>query len=271
MRYEVIYESEDLVALNKPAGLLTIPDRHDSGQPSLLSLLRQRYDQIFVVHRIDKFTSGLILFARTAEMHRHLSLAFEARKILKSYTGIVYGRMPEPEGVITAAIAENPARKGEMLISGKGKPAVTGFTVLKTTRFFLLSAFVRKPRTHQIRVHAQYINHPYFATRSTETEARFLSQFKRDTIKEIGKEERPLLSRLALHASAITFTDNSGKSTLKRHFQRICTDKSNQETHNKINAGTHLTTLQAIPCGVFSLVIHLNKKASLTGISTSFP
>lgn len=215
MRYEVIYESEDLVALNKPAGLLTIPDRHDSGQPSLLSLLRQRYDQIFVVHRIDKFTSGLILFARTAEMHRHLSLAFEARKILKSYTGIVYGRMPEPEGVISAAIAENPARKGEMVISGIGKPAVTGFTVLENNPIFSVVSFRPETgRTHQIRVHAQHINHPLLCDPLYgDGKPVFLSQFKKRYNKgKSEEEERPLLSRLALHASAITFTDISGKS-----------------------------------------------------------
>ncbi|MCO6496290.1 MAG: RluA family pseudouridine synthase [Chitinophagaceae bacterium] len=214
MKYEILIETEDYIAVNKPAGLLSIPDRHDDSEPSLFSLLKQRYENILVVHRIDKPTSGIILFAKTPEVHKYFSQLFENRKIRKSYTGIVHGRVQETSGTIDAPIAESPYRKGEMMVSQKGKPAITHFTTLETNFLFSVLNFdLETGRTHQIRVHAKHINHPLLCDPIYgDGKPVFLSDFKKDYNKgKKEEEERPLLNRLALHATSLNFKDPNGK------------------------------------------------------------
>ena len=213
-QYELLAETDDFIAINKPAHLLTIPDRHDSNQPSLISLLKQKYDPVFVTHRLDRQTSGVILFARHAAAHKYFSMLFENRKIQKEYIGIVSRQMQEQKGTIDAAIAENKFRKGEMIVSKNGKPATTHFELLHS--FPSYSVVVFKPvtgRTHQIRVHSKYINHPLVGdTVYGDGAPVLLSAIKRKFhLSKNELEERPLLSRLALHASAITFKDMQGK------------------------------------------------------------
>src|SRR6476620_7917514 len=96
---EIIFENEDLVALNKPAGMLSVPDRVQS-EPSLKDILQKKYERIFVVHRLDKETSGVIVFAKHEEAHKSLSLQFENRETVKWYEGLVLGRLVKPTGVI---------------------------------------------------------------------------------------------------------------------------------------------------------------------------
>src|SRR4051812_11045983 len=106
-----IFENDDFIALNKPPGVLSIPDRIQS-QPSLKDNLIEEYGQIFTVHRLDRDTSGVIVFAKNEETHRHLSLQFENRLTDKNYSGIVSGTLPQSAGLIDVAIAEHPHKKG---------------------------------------------------------------------------------------------------------------------------------------------------------------
>ena len=85
----IIYENEDFIALNKASGMLTIPDRHDGAQLSLYKLLSQQFDKIFIVHRLDKETSRLVLFAKNEASHKHLSQLFEKRNIEKTSLGFI--------------------------------------------------------------------------------------------------------------------------------------------------------------------------------------
>lgn len=211
---EIITETPDLIAVNKPAGLLSIPDRHDADSPSAVKLLRKQYPDVFVVHRLDKLTSGILLFAKNAAAHKYLSDLFQKRAIEKVYAGIVAGKMTEMTGRIDAPIAEHPFRKGEMMIQKKGKPSVTDFEVRKVFNQYSLVYF--KPltgRTHQIRVHAKHIHHPLACDPVYgDGQPVFLSSIKRHF--RLGKnevEERPLLSRLALHAQSLVFTDINGE------------------------------------------------------------
>ncbi len=214
MNYELLLETEDYVAVNKPAGLLSIPDRHDPEQPSLINLLKKQFGEMFVVHRLDRQTSGVILFAKHAHAHRYFSLLFENRHVQKEYTGIVVGKMQEHAGTIDAPIDENKFRKGEMIVAKRGKSAITHYEVLND--FSVYSVVLFKPvtgRTHQIRVHAKYLNHPLVGDDIYGDGAPvLLSSFKRKFhLSKNELEERPLLNRLALHASAISFKDFHGK------------------------------------------------------------
>lgn len=213
MKPEILLETNDIIAVNKPSGLLTIPDRHDPNQSSLSQILKKKKEEIFVVHRLDKFTSGVILFAKNPEVHRFLSLQFENRQVRKEYTGIVTGKMNELSGTVEAPIEENRFRKGEMIVSKRGKSAITHFESLEVFNLFSVVRFMPVTgRTHQIRVHAQYINHPLACDPLYgDGKAVFLSSFKKKyNPGKQHQEERPLLNRVALHASSITFQDSSG-------------------------------------------------------------
>src|SRR5580693_9389398 len=95
---EILIENDEFIALNKPAGLLSVPDRTQSA-PSLKDLLIEKYQQIFTVHRLDRETSGVIVFAKTADAHQHLSVIFQERQVEKTYFGIVWGVPSNSSGI----------------------------------------------------------------------------------------------------------------------------------------------------------------------------
>src|SRR4030095_12336926 len=129
------------IALNKPAGLLSIPDR--KGQDiSLKSILQEKYGEIFTVHRLDKETSGIILFAKTASAHRFLSQQFEERTIRKLYLGLVNGILPEKNGRIESSIGEHPSKRGMMAVLKEGKVSITDYFVKEEFGKFSLVEFI---------------------------------------------------------------------------------------------------------------------------------
>jgi 23S rRNA pseudouridine1911/1915/1917 synthase len=210
----IIKETPDYIALNKPAGLLTIPDRHDAALHSLQGLLRQAYGDIFTVHRLDKDTSGLILFARNEEAHRYFSQLFESRDVKKYYLGLVNGRLIPPKGSVDAPIAEHPTQKGKMVVNRKGKAALTDYEVLEDFGLYsLVKLQIHTGRTHQIRVHMKHLGHPVAVDEMYGTPAPvFLSAIKKKyRLGKFTEEERPLLHRLALHAWQLHFTDSKGR------------------------------------------------------------
>src|ERR1700741_5387632 len=98
-KLEILFENDAFIAINKPAGLLSIPDR-EGKDPSLKSWLREKYGNIFTVHRLDRDTSGVIVFAKDEATHQHLSKIFEERAIEKIYAGIVQGALAQPKGTV---------------------------------------------------------------------------------------------------------------------------------------------------------------------------
>ncbi|TAL48331.1 MAG: RNA pseudouridine synthase, partial [Chitinophagaceae bacterium] len=126
----IIAETNDWIALNKPSGLLSIPDR-EGKDISLKKMLIEKYDNIFTVHRLDKGTSGMIVFAKNEETHKHLSRQFEEKQTEKIYCGLVLGSPTDKKGTIDAPIAEHPAKKGLMTVHRNGKESLTDFEVLE--------------------------------------------------------------------------------------------------------------------------------------------
>jgi 23S rRNA pseudouridine1911/1915/1917 synthase len=213
-KVEIIAETEHWIALNKPSGLLSIPDRKQS-EPSLKDWLNEKYGKVWIVHRLDKFTSGLILFAKDEETHRLLSKQFEDRSVEKFYLGLVNGILLNKEGTVDAAIMEHSVKKSTYVINTKGKASKTDFKVLEEHGHYSWMQFqIHTGRTHQIRVHMKHIGHPIVCDEIYGSAAPILlSSMKRKKFKlaKAEDEERPLLNRLALHAWRLTFTDPTGK------------------------------------------------------------
>ena len=208
----IILENDDFIALNKPAGLLSIPDR-EGKEVSLKKILTDKFEKIYTVHRLDKDTSGLILFAKTEEAHKHLSQQFEERQTEKLYLGLVIGSPNPPSGSIDSPIAEHPVKKGTMVINRKGKEALTDYQVLQDFKIYSWMQFrIHTGRTHQIRVHLKDIGHPIVSDEVYgDGQPVLLSTFKNKfKLSKNEEQERPLLARLALHAWQLKFTDRAG-------------------------------------------------------------
>ncbi len=216
MKIEVLHEEEDLMVINKPAGLLVIPDRFNADLPCLKHLLEKRFGQkIFVVHRLDKDTSGVICFARNEATHRHLSRIFQEHEAGKYYTGLVHGHVIQKEGRIETPVVPHPSVKGKMATSRRGKPAITDYTVVEQWPLHSLLQFrIHTGRTHQIRVHMQSIGHslvcdPLYG----DGQPFYLSSIKRKyKLADKEESERPLLDRLALHAQRLSFGKENGET-----------------------------------------------------------
>jgi RluA family pseudouridine synthase len=171
-------------------------------------LLGNRYPEIFTVHRLDKETSGIILFAKSSDAHKRFSKLFEARKIQKYYLTVVDGRPFEETGTIDKKIAPTPNHKDRMRIDKRGKESITKYKVLESFKdFSLLEVEILTGRTHQIRVHLEsegipLASDPMYSRRN----ALFASDIKgRKFRAKKNIEERPLIGRSILHAWKLSF------------------------------------------------------------------
>ncbi len=209
-----IFENDDFIALNKPSGLLSIPDR-EGKEISLKIMLKEKYGNIFTVHRLDRDTSGLIIFAKNDVSHKHLSMQFEERQTKKIYCGFVIAVPANKTGSIDAPISEHPAKNGIMIINRKGKESLTDYEVLEEFGVCSWLQFrIHTGRTHQIRVHAKEMGHPIVCDAVYgDGKPVLLSSLKHKKFK-LSKnelEERPLLNRLALHAFQLSFISPAGE------------------------------------------------------------
>lgn len=210
MRIEqlIIFENDDFVAVNKPSGLLTIPDRHDNTLDALSTRLKKHYGEIFTVHRLDRDTSGTVLFAKHETAHKYLSQLFESRDVEKYYLGIVNGELPTPAGSINAPIMEHPVQRGKMVTNAKGRPSLTDYEVLESFGIFsLVKLRIHTGRTHQIRVHMKHLGHPIAVDElyGSKEPVKLSAIKKKFKLGKFTEEETPLLARLALHAWQLSF------------------------------------------------------------------
>ena len=207
MNLEIIFENDLLIAINKPSGLLSIPDR-EGKEISLKQILLDKYGEIFTVHRLDKATSGVIVFAKNESAHKELSQLFENRATEKIYYGLVHGSMMPATGKIEEPIMQHPSGNGKMVLHIKGKPAFTEYEVLEDFKRFSWVKFkILTGRTHQIRLHAQFMGHSIVCDDLYgDNKPVFLSALKKKyNLSKMEFEERPILSRLALHSASLSF------------------------------------------------------------------
>ena len=213
MKPEIIYEDDFLIAINKPSGLLSIPDR-EGKEDSLKQILQNNYSEIFTVHRLDKGTSGVIVFAKDENTHKQLSQLFETHATEKIYDGLVHGIPSAAHGKIEAAIMQHPSGNTKMVVSAKGKPSLTEYTVLENFKRFSWVQFkILTGRTHQIRIHAQFIGNSILCDELYgDGKPVYLSSLKRKyNLSKKDEAENPILQRLALHSASLKFTLNNKK------------------------------------------------------------
>jgi 23S rRNA pseudouridine1911/1915/1917 synthase len=194
---QVLYEDADVIAINKPAGMVvhTGAGRHSG---TLVNAVLHRFGKLSgvggelrpgIVHRLDRFTSGVILIARNDAAHRHLAEQFASRQVEKIYVALVHGALKNDAGRITAPITRDPVTRVRMTARlARGRQAITSYEVLKRFKeSTLLEVKIGTGRTHQIRVHLASIGHPVVGDKLYGAPA-----------SELG--------RYFLHARQITFT-----------------------------------------------------------------
>jgi len=201
----ILYEDEEIIVINKPSGLLTIRDGYHPELPNLQSILSTRYAKLWTVHRLDKETSGAIIFAKSADVHRCLNKQFDDRLISKGYHAIVNGIPVWEEKTIDSHLIVNGDRKHRTVVHSKGKIAVTSVRVVSIYKG--LSYLVVEPKTgytHQIRAHLASVGFSILGdSLYTPVAERVLSVDIRNNIQNIDS------SRLYLHARSINFTHPS--------------------------------------------------------------
>ena len=187
---QIIYSDEQILVINKPAGLSVQADGWEPDAPYLVKLLEDKYEKIWVVHRLDKFTSGVMVLALTAEAHRSLNIQFEKHEIEKVYRAITVGNPPWQEKITKFPLRANVGHKHRTMVDNKhGIRSETQLKVLnRNQEYALIEARPMTGRTHQIRVHAYALGYPLLG----------------DIL--YSAPETDLIARPALHAYALKFT-----------------------------------------------------------------
>jgi 23S rRNA pseudouridine955/2504/2580 synthase/23S rRNA pseudouridine1911/1915/1917 synthase len=208
----VLYRDGALICIDKPAGIPVIPDRRPKG-PTAVEICRAMLEPEGLyprpVHRLDKYTSGVLMLALEKEHVKPLGELFEERRVKKTYLAFVRG-VPRPgEGVIDAPIGTDSRKASRMVVDrARGKEAVSRYRTLTAWRgYALVEVRPETGRTHQVRVHMAHIKNPILCDALYGGgEAFHLSTIKPDYRIGRGKRERPVIKRLALHAAALAFT-----------------------------------------------------------------
>lgn len=217
--FEIIHEDDDILVINKKAGILSIPDRYHSDINNLYSLLHQYRDSIFPLHRLDKETSGVMIYAKTEDSHRELSRQFESREIKKEYLAILEGCPEKSEETIDTFLAPSLHEKDKIVVlPRKGKRAITSYRILeKFKQFSFASIIIKTGRQHQIRAHMKHIGHPLAVdVKYGNRKSLFASDIKiRKFIQKGNQSPRPLIARHSLHAYKLTITHPISKENME--------------------------------------------------------
>ena len=214
---DILFCDEFLLAVDKPSGMLSIPDRYDADAPVILHLLEKLYGKLFVVHRIDKDTSGVLMYARDQGTHKALNSLFHSRAVEKSYLALVRGRTEEDEWSCDLPLLADADKLHRSIVDKRrGKECFSRFeTVERYEEYSLVRVKPETGRTHQVRVHCAASGYPIVADPLYgDGRPLFLSKIKRGWRGD-SFEERPLLARTGLHAETLSLDHPSDSRKLR--------------------------------------------------------
>lgn len=187
---QIVYSDPHILVVNKPADLSVLPEGWDKSAPYLVQILEEQFKKVWVVHRIDKVTSGMVVFALTAEAHRLLNIQFEKHEVEKTYHALINGVPKWEEKVTKFPLRVNVGHKHRTMVDNRnGLRSETRFKLLERYQAAaLVEASPLTGRTHQIRVHAYALGHPLLG----------------DVL--YSAPETDVIPRPALHAFSLAFT-----------------------------------------------------------------
>jgi len=210
---DVVYEDEQIIVLNKQAGIAVHPGK-GTDNDTLVNALLFHTQQLSsegsaerpgIVHRLDKFTSGLLVVAKTDTAHRHLRRQFDTRTIHRTYHALVWGKFQEQQGTVDTFIDRSRRDPTKFAVARTGKQAITHWKVLHNFEYAsLLEVRLDTGRTHQIRVHMNYLHHPVMGDADYNGRDSQIKQLP-PNLQKRGKHILKILSHQALHAKKLSF------------------------------------------------------------------
>jgi tRNA pseudouridine32 synthase/23S rRNA pseudouridine746 synthase len=218
--FKIVHHDEDIIVLNKPSGLLSVPGKAEAHKDSLQLRVQRCFPSATIVHRLDMATSGLMVMALNMDSHRKLSKAFELRQTAKSYLARVYGELAEAQGSIELPlICDWPNRPKQMVDHQRGKAALTYFKRLQSdTSESLVELTPVTGRSHQLRVHMLSLGHPILGDRL----------YAHSTALSAA-------SRLQLHAKYLAFSHPQSEQPMQFNCPAPFSFKSAGEKSDNLN------------------------------------
>jgi RluA family pseudouridine synthase len=224
----VLFEDEHLLAIDKPQGLLTSPDRVEASRPNLTSLLREalaagkpwaverNLTYLSPAHRLEVEAGGVLLLAKSKSVLVALASLFGSEKPFKKFVALAWGCPPAQKFEVDAKLSPHPLKAGLMRVDSRtGKKSMTHFEVLEQfSDWCLLSCQPLTDRLHQIRLHLKHAGFPVVGDDVYGGKQLWLSRLKRDFRLKPGREERPLISRAAVYLEEVTLPHPITQETL---------------------------------------------------------
>ncbi len=219
----ILYEDDQLLVVDKPAGMVTHP-AYGNYTGTLVNALLHHTNQLSevnkelrpgIVHRLDKETSGLLVIAKTDQAHSFLAKQFARRTIEREYWAVVWGKFKQQKGIIEANLGRSKKDRRKVAVTSEGKHAATEYSVIREFDFLtLLRLKLRTGRTHQIRVHLSHIGHPVFGDPTYGGRNNEWGGLERKKTKQATNLLK-LIGRQALHAKTIGFVHPESRAVMK--------------------------------------------------------
>ena len=199
----ILFEDEHLIAVNKSADLLSIPDAFYADRSNVKTEIEQKKGKLYINDRLDRETTGVLLFSKTVKSHQAMNSLWQSRQVQKTYWALVDGNTPKEGKIDLPIMVINDGRKAK-IDEKQGKDALTLFNTIETYGLFsLVELKIQTGILHQIRIHMKQIGHALMIDKLYgHREAFYLSEFKYKYRHKSFKEERPLMSRLSFPLNA---------------------------------------------------------------------
>ena len=208
----ILFEDKDYILINKPAGIASLKERGNSQKANLLDLARNYTSVAFLCHRIDKYTSGGLLFAKNEESLRNASVQFQRREVTKVYHALVHGVADLKDTTVDLPIWIDQRNRKVRIDKQNGKKSKTIFNTIKQYNdFSLIACTLESGRMHQIRIHLSHLSFPIVGDHLYGGKDVLLSDIKHKFNFNRTGEEQPIIKRFALHAFKLGFKNLKGE------------------------------------------------------------